>query len=120
MKLLDLMVDMLGTCERIMKTPIPLAYSIHLRQLLFVYCLALPFELVAELGAWTVVVVSLVSFTMFGVEEIGIEIENPFDCDPNDLPLDEICHTMKRNIDDLITLAPCRQNWRGVDPIDRH
>jgi ion channel-forming bestrophin family protein len=118
-KLLDIMVDTLGVCERILKTPIPPAYSIHLRQLLFVYCLAIPFELVGELGSWTAVVVGLVSFTMFGVEEIGIEIENPFDCDPNDLPLDAICQTMKRNIDDLITLAPCRQNWRDLDSFDR-
>ncbi|MGB3240428.1 MAG: bestrophin family ion channel [Geitlerinemataceae cyanobacterium] len=117
-KLLDVMVDMLGVCERILKTPIPPAYSIHLRQLLFVYCLAIPFELVGELGDWTAIVVSLVSFTMFGVEEIGIEIENPFDCDPNDLPLDDICQTMKRNIDDLITLAPCRQNWRDINLCD--
>lgn len=119
-KLLDVMVDMLGVCERILKTPIPIAYSIHLRQLLFVYCLALPFELVGELGSWTILVVSLVSFTMFGVEEIGIEIENPFNCDPNDLPLDDICQTMKRNIDDLITLAPCRQNWRDINPFDQY
>jgi ion channel-forming bestrophin family protein len=118
-KLLDVMVDMLGACERILKTPIPIAYSIHLRQLLIVYCLALPFELVGKLGGWTIVVVGLVSFTMFGVEEIGIEIENPFNCDANDLPLDDICQTMKRNIDDLITLAPCRQNWRDINPFDR-
>lgn len=118
MKLLDVLVDTLGTCERILKTPIPLAYSIHLRQLLFVYCLALPFEVVEKLGAWTIFAVSLVSFTMFGVEEIGIEIENPFDCDANDLPLDDICHTMKRNIDDLITLAPYR-HWQDREPFDR-
>lgn len=115
MKLLDVMVDSLGVCERILKTPIPPAYSIHLRQLLFIYCLAIPFELVGKLEEWTSVAVALVSFTLFGVEEIGIEIENPFDCDPNDLPLDEICQTMKHNIDDLITLAPCRQNWQDFD-----
>lgn len=118
MKLLDVMVDVLGTCERILKTPIPPAYAIHLRQLLFVYCFALPFELVGKLGGATIFVVSLVSFTMFGVEEIGIEIENPFNCDANDLPLDDICHTMKRNIDDLITLAPYR-HWQDSDPFDR-
>ncbi|HIK31515.1 MAG TPA: hypothetical protein IGS17_20830 [Oscillatoriales cyanobacterium M59_W2019_021] len=52
------------------------------------------------------------------MEEIGIEIENPFDCDPNDLPLNEICQTLKRNIDDLITLAPCRQNWQDFDRLE--
>jgi putative membrane protein len=51
-------------------------------------------------------VVALISFTLFGIEEIGIEIENPFGHDTNDLPLDNICAAMQRNIDDLITLSP--------------
>lgn len=104
--LLDLMVDALGGCERILKTPIPFAYSIHLKQLLLIYCLSLPFPMVGDLQAWTGIVVALVSFTVFGIEEIGIEIENPFGLDANDLPLDDICNTMQHNIQDLITLAP--------------
>jgi putative membrane protein len=43
---------------------------------------------------------------LFGIEEIGIEIENPFGHDANDLPLDNICAAMQRNIDDLISLSP--------------
>ncbi len=50
--------------------------------------------------------VSLVAFAVFGVEEIGLEIENPFGCDRNDLPLNGICQTMERNIQDLMTLTP--------------
>ena len=105
-KLLDAMVDMLGACERILKTPMPLAYAIHLKQLLLLYCLSLPFQMVGSVGWWTGPVVILISFTLFGIEEIGIEIENPFGHDPNDLPLDAICATMLRNIEDLITLTP--------------
>jgi putative membrane protein len=105
-KLLDVMVDTLGTCERILKTPIPLAYSIHLKQLLLIYCFILPFELVDEMQLLTAPLVSLISFMVFGIEEIGIEIENPFGRDPNDLPLDEICQTMQVNIEDLISLNP--------------
>lgn len=103
-KLLDIMVDVLGICERILKTPIPLAYSIHLRQLLLIYCLTLPFELVDELQLLTAPLVSLISFMIFGIEEIGIEIENPFGRDSNDLPLEEICRTMQVNIEELISL----------------
>jgi putative membrane protein len=105
-QLLNSMVDSLGSCERILKTPIPLAYAIHLKQLLLLYCLLLPFQLVGSLGWCTGLIVALVSFTLFGIEEIGIEIENPFGYDANDLPLDTICATMKRNVEDLITLTP--------------
>lgn len=109
--LLNLLVDCLGACERILKTPMPLAYSIHLKQLLLLYCLSLPFQMVGNLGWWTGLVVALISFTLFGIEEIGIEIENPFGRDPNDLPLDAICDTMLRNINDLVTLAPCMERY---------
>ena len=105
-KLLDTMVDVLGACERILKTPIPLAYSIHIKQLLLSYCLALPFQMVESLYWFAAPVVAVISFAVFGLEAFGLEIENPFGRDPNDLPLDNICTTMLRNIEDLISLAP--------------
>jgi ion channel-forming bestrophin family protein len=103
---LDSLVDAMGGCERVLKTPIPLAYSIHLKRLLLLYCLTLPFQMVGALGWWTPVVVALISFAVFGIEEIGIEIENPFGHDSNDLPLDTICRTMQQNLEDLISLSP--------------
>ncbi|NEO53408.1 MAG: hypothetical protein F6K54_10120 [Okeania sp. SIO3B5] len=111
-KLLDRMVEALTCCEGILNTPIPLAYSIHLRQLLLIYCLSLPLQIVNEFHFWTGVVVALISFTVFGIEEIALEIENPFGYDPNDLPLDAICVAMHRNIEDLITLAPSVRHWK--------
>ncbi|MBW4426699.1 MAG: hypothetical protein KME50_20160 [Nostoc desertorum CM1-VF14] len=105
-ELLNNLVDNLGACERILKTPMPLAYSIHLKQLLLLYCFLFPFQIVQTLGWWTGLITAFVGFTVFGIEAIGLEIENPFGYDSNDLPLDAICETMKRNIDDLITLTP--------------
>jgi len=104
--LLNSMVDALGGCERILRTPMPLAYAIHLKQLLLIYCLLLPFQLVHSLHWLTGLVVGLISFTLLGIEEIGIEIENPFGYDANDLPLDKICTNMQYNLEDLITLNP--------------
>lgn len=109
-QLVNNMIEALSGCERILRTPIPLAYAIHLKQLLLLYCLALPFQMVKELSWGTAPVVALISFALFGIEEIGIEIENPFGHDPNDLPLDNICATMKRNIEDLISLSPSVHN----------
>lgn len=89
-------------CERILLTPMPLAYGIHLRQLLLLYCLLLPFQIVSELNWWTAPIVMLVSFTLLGIEAIGVEIENPFGTDPNDLPLDIICRSIQNNVEDLM------------------
>jgi ion channel-forming bestrophin family protein len=104
--ILNSLVDTLGACERILRTPMPLAYAIHLKQLLLLYCLLLPFQVVEELRWWTAPAIALVSFTLFGIEAIGVEIENPFGTDPNDLPLDTICNTIERNIEDLISIEP--------------
>ncbi|MFB8789019.1 MAG: bestrophin family ion channel [Potamolinea sp.] len=107
--LLNTMVESFIGCDRILRTPMPLAYAIHLKQLLLLFCVLLPFQLVADVGWLTGLTVALVSFTLFGIEEIGIEIENPFGYDANDLPLDAICTNLRRNVDDLMTLTP------GVD-----
>lgn len=104
-QLLHQMVDVIGICERILRTPIPLAYSIHLKQLLMIYSLSLPFQMVDQLEWMTGPIVALISFTLLGIEEIGIQIEDPFGLDPNDLPLDAICNTMQRNIEDLIAVS---------------
>lgn len=105
-KLLDTMVDVLGACERILKTPIPLAYQIHLQQILLLYCLILPFQLINNLEGLTGFVVGIISFTLLGIEEIARQIENPFGYDDNDLELDAICQTMLINIEDLISNCP--------------
>ncbi|MCP2728107.1 bestrophin family protein [Limnofasciculus baicalensis] len=108
--ILNSKIDCLGGCERILRTPLPLAYTIHLKQLLLIYCFLLPFQIVHELGWGTSPIVALISFTLFGIEEIGLEIENPFGDDPNDLPLDTICATIKGNIEDFIRDNSFKEN----------
>ena len=104
--LLNTMVESFIGCDRILRTPMPLAYAIHLKQLLLLFCLLLPFQLVGDLAWLTGPTIALVSFTLFGIEEIGIEIENPFGYDANDLPLDTICGKLRRNVEDLMALHP--------------
>lgn len=101
-ELINILMNMVGGCERILKTPIPYSYSIHLRQLLFFYCVLLPFQCVESLGWITIAFVTIVSYILYGIEAIALEIENPFGRDPNDLPLDHICQTINQNIQDFI------------------
>jgi len=92
------LVDFLGGCERIRKTPMPFAYAVHLRRALVLFCFTLPFAMVEAFGWTTVLDVLLLSYTLFGIEEIGVEIEGPFGHDDNDLPLEEICETIQKNL----------------------
>jgi ion channel-forming bestrophin family protein len=101
-QLLNDMVDILGACERILKTPVPLAYTITLKLLLIAYLMIIPLELAHSLYLWTGPATAFVSLIFLVIYEVGSEIEEPFGHDPNDLPLDFICDTIKRNVEDLI------------------
>jgi putative membrane protein len=92
------LVDYLGGCERIHTTPLPYAYMVHLRRVLILYCLTLPFALVDTFGWLTVPAVLGVAYTFFGIEEIGVEIEDPFGNDLNDLALEDLCAKIAKNL----------------------
>lgn len=94
----QLLIDYLGSCERIHKTPLPFAYVVHLRRALILYCITLPFALIADYGWATIIDTLLIAFVFFGIEEIGVEIEDPFGEDDNDLPLEQLCGTIERNL----------------------
>lgn len=102
--LINGLLEAVTTCERIVSTPIPLAYAIYLKRLLLIYCISLPFQVVNSLHWWTSPIAAVLSFVLLGIEEIGTEIENPFGDDANDLRLEEICTTIMNNIEELITV----------------
>ena len=95
------LIDALGACERIHNTPLPFAYMVHLRRAMIVYLITLPMALVNDFGWATVPAILLISYVMLGVEEIGVEIEDPFGDDSNDLPLKTLCETIENNLQSL-------------------
>ncbi|GBB84580.1 hypothetical protein RclHR1_11150005 [Rhizophagus clarus] len=95
---LNSLTDCLTTFEKILRSPIPLAYAIHLSQVTWIYCLSLPFQLVQDLGWITIPVTFFSTMTLYGVEQIANEIENPFGWDENDLGLDDFCGLLNREL----------------------
>jgi putative membrane protein len=91
------LVSAQGGCERIHLTPLPFVYAALIKQLLLVYLLTLPFVLVANMGFAAPLVVGVVGFAMLGIEEAGVEIEDPFGHHPNHLSLDQICENIARD-----------------------
>lgn len=88
---LNTLLTSVGGCDRIKTTPIPFAYFAHIKILLIIFCATLPIGLVDSLGWFTVLATTFISFAFIGIEAIGVEIEDPFGQDPNDLPLEGIC-----------------------------
>ena len=99
------LIDHVGGCERILKTPLPVAYSIEIRQFIFVFLVALPFGILEKADWLTPLVTALVAFPILALDEIGVELQNPFSTDRlNHLPLDDICTQLERNLLSLLDL----------------
>lgn len=89
---LSKIVDSQGACEKIRKTPMPFIYVVMIKQLILVYLLTLPFALGSAVGWWSPLVMAIVALTLFGMEEAGVEIEDPFGVDEN--CLDMVTYTL--------------------------
>lgn len=85
----------LGGCERIRNTPIPYPYILMLHRVVHVYCFLLPFGLVGSIGWFTPIAVCILAYTFFGLDALADQIADPFDTQPNDLPLDAICRSIE-------------------------
>ena len=101
---LTALLDNLGGAERIMKTPVPFAYAQHIKGFLFIFCVTLPFVLAEPTLRWNPLASAAVAYALIGIEEIGVEIEDPFGDDPNDLPLEAMEEGWKKVSADLVTM----------------
>jgi len=81
------LINDMGACENIFATPIPVGYTKHTSRFLFLWLFFLPFALEGQLGIGVVFAQQLLSFALLGIEDIGVQIEQPFDV----LPLKKIC-----------------------------
>ena len=85
----------LGGCERIKNTPIPYPYILMLHRIVHLYCFLLPFCLVDAIGWFTPLAVCVLAYTFFGLDALGDQIADPFDTQPNDLPLNAMCRNQE-------------------------
>jgi len=99
------LIDQWGGAERILKTPVPFAYAHHIKGFLSIFCLTAPLALLETMGWYTPLGAAIVAYGLYGIEEIGIEIEEPFGYDTNDLPMDGIGETIARNVSDILELS---------------
>ncbi|KAL8803324.1 MAG: hypothetical protein Q9200_006265 [Gallowayella weberi] len=92
------LVDAYGRMETIRLTPIPIAHLIHQKQVLALFGGVLPFALVDKMDYWAIPVVSLVMFTLYGIDGIGSQLEDPFGYDRNDIKMDFIVEDIRCEI----------------------
>ncbi|KAI9882726.1 MAG: 3',5'-cyclic-nucleotide phosphodiesterase [Watsoniomyces obsoletus] len=95
---LNALVDAYGKMETIKLTPLPVAHLIHQKQVLALFCCVLPLAMVDDMGWATVPIVSLITFTLYGIEGIGSQLEDPFGYDRNDIKMDGIVEDSRQEI----------------------
>ena len=101
-KFIDDLSANIGSSERIVQTPVPLTYARHTSRFLSMFCLTAPVALVGELGAYVIPFVTLVTWSLFGIQEIGMMIEEPFQ---RALKLEVFANTIRRDLSDLLHVA---------------
>jgi predicted membrane chloride channel (bestrophin family) len=72
--------EVTSTCERILRSPTPPAYDIVISQLVWLFLIFLPFQLLKSLGWVSIPVTFITSAMIMGLAEIGLEIQNPWVC----------------------------------------
>ncbi|KAK4505302.1 hypothetical protein PRZ48_003265 [Zasmidium cellare] len=103
---LNTLVAAYGSMETIHLTPLPVAYLIHMRQVLALFCCVLPFALVEEMGWWCILMTSFIAFTLYGIEAIGAQLEDPFGYDRADIKVDAIAEDLR------VETTVLMDNWR--------
>jgi putative membrane protein len=98
-----LLIDHIGACERILKTPLAKALSVKIRRFLVLYLIALPFGIFDKAGVMTPIIVMLVAYPLLSLDQISVELQNPFSTHRlSHLPLDDICRNIENNVIGLL------------------
>ena len=88
------LTDTMGACERILRTPMPLSVTRHTSRFMMLWLSGLPFALVPQLGAVAIPVMAVVSLLIVSIDEIGVNLEEPF----RRLPLIDIANVIEASV----------------------
>jgi putative membrane protein len=98
-ELRETIVDCQGACERILKTPMPFVMAIKSRRFILLFLMILPVALINYSIYISPMIVTLVAYALFSLDQIGVELQNPFSINNlSHLPLNDICHTIENNL----------------------
>jgi ion channel-forming bestrophin family protein len=84
-----------GGLERIKNTPLPRQYSLLPQIFIRAYCAVLPLGVVANLGLATPLGSGLIGFMFLILDEVGRDLEDPFENRVFDVPMDAITRTIE-------------------------
>lgn len=90
-KSLVIIGDCMGKCDRVYEQPVPLVYTRHTARFLSMWMLMLPLGLYQSVNNWILVPsVGILALFLFGIEELAIQLEEPYSILPMKFYCDEI------------------------------
>lgn len=96
------LTNLMGGCERIKNTPIPRQYDFLPRVMVRAYLVVLPLGMVADLGPLTPLVTAVIAFLFLSLDQIGRNVEAPFENDIHDTPMSALCRTIEINLRQML------------------
>ena len=116
LKIVSQLSDCIGACERIVLTPVPLHYARHTSRLATIFVCTLPLVLAKELGLILVPTMGFICWALFGIQEIGLLIEDPFQ---TILKLNTICMSIQKDVQQTLDSSLSSQMAKGLDEAAR-
>ncbi|KAG2501956.1 hypothetical protein HYH03_000454 [Edaphochlamys debaryana] len=93
----SMMSQAMGACEKILRNPIPLSYTRHTSRFLILWLLWLPIALWSKAGWCVVPVEAILCYLLLGIDEIAIQMEEPFGI----LPLENFCDAVQQSVEQV-------------------
>mmetsp|Transcript_37707 Transcript_37707/g.78244 ORF Transcript_37707/g.78244 Transcript_37707/m.78244 type:complete len:429 (+) Transcript_37707:65-1351(+) len=100
--------DNLGSCERLLSSPVPVFYSRHLARFLSIWFFGLPFALFDAFaktswnGIGMVPAMAVLTVLLFGIEELATQLEEPFTI----LPMQAFCDKIYNWVMEIASFQP--------------
>ncbi|HEX8824347.1 MAG TPA: bestrophin family ion channel [Archangium sp.] len=109
------LTNILGACERIKNTPIPLQYDVLPRAMVRAYLGILPLGVVADLAWLTPFVTAIIAFLFIAMDSVGRDVETPFEDGVSDTPMTALCRTIEINLRQMLGESELPSPLQPVD-----
>jgi putative membrane protein len=97
-KMLISFSDEMGKSERIKNTVFPTSYNYYTRIFIWVLIIFIILFSAPSLGAWSILIGTLIGYVFLTTQKIGLSLLNPFDEIVTGIPLDNITRTIEINL----------------------
>ena len=95
MNLLKTFYEIQGKAERIKNTVFPWGYAFYTHRLVWLLAFLIPFGFVHNVSLPEIVLSAIISTIFVTIEQVGENLDNPFDNSFNDTPMSALCRSIE-------------------------